>query len=188
MKENPKYELTKEEQHILEQKIKEGLAEFRRPKPTLSPEKRFWIHQAANSNSEELQYLACAYTFAVVEDYYKDYARQHIEDNKILLEDAMTDVYLLILENISHYDGVQSLFDFLDPFVTVHFMLMRIFGSDRIRTKYYQDAGVSVIRAIREMEKMGYKDPTALEIHVYMKRHYDQEITVDTINRAREYN
>ena len=171
-------QLSDDEKKALAKQILERLDNKKKLKKTLEskgnkePKEKIFqeIKQAASAGDEELRKLASLLAFESVKNYYNNKkAPAYVENGRTSKEDLQSELFLVILENIEKYNGENGLFAFFEPYVRNSFMKARERGRGIQMTKYYQDMGVLIVKAKKEISKYGLYNPTPIDIADYIK-------------------
>ena len=185
--ETEKIDVSKLTDDELFNKIQNSIDNFDSREPKLSKEEQLWIREATNRNSERLYNQGSLFAFKAIETHYKKVADKYKDFGRTEKEDLMSELYIAVHTNIYKYDGIHSLFTFFDPIVSSTFMITRGTGRGGGISKYYQDVGVTIKRAERELLAKGFDNYTVLDVRDYIKVRYGKNISESTIERYNQY-
>lgn len=186
-KAKPLFSLNSKEKAKLINNLNNSLKNFNPKKAKISDEEKMWIRQATNCGCDELYNLGSYFAYIAVEEYYKNLASKYKDDKNTEVNDFLSELYIVVHNNINRYDGVHSLFTFMEPVVNSAFMIARGMGKGRGVSKYYQDIGVTVKRAEHELAAQGFDEPSILDLRDYIKHKFKRNISETTIEKYKIY-
>ena len=148
------------------------------------------IYLAANSGDKELSDLATLVAFYSIRPFFSGVAKKYQNNaGKPEIDDFMNELYIKIFKDIRDYNPEFSLIAWLHPWAIQIFQETKKKETGQSISQYYQNAGILVAKASRELEKAGVVDPDDLDIYEYIRDNYpEKNVGLVTVQRVRAQN
>lgn len=148
------------------------------------------VHSCRSSIKEEKELLDLAYMLATDAAwfYFRKEAKNFLDAHRTQLDDLYQEFFLLIQNELPDYNPEYDIITFLQPRVKKTFSDTKVKGVGANISKHYQDAGVKIRHAERELAKIGNSNPSPEDIHEYLAGTEKKEISITTILRYRDMN
>lgn len=176
-----KIQITEERKEELYKELNDYLDTFDKKNPKLTEETQLAVRDAANSGDKDLFDLATIVAYTAIGNHYRKRAYSYKQYSNTEINDLMSELYIVINENIIRYDGVHSLFTFFNPYINRAFMIAREKGLGVQLTKYYQDMGVLISRAYSDLAANDFDNPSVSDLSEYIKLEYGRKVSEKTI-------
>lgn len=154
-------------------------------KDSPNPEKE---KRKLTQDEKNLLNLACLVATDSAWHYYQKEAANYLDSYRTEMSDLYQEFYLLVQEELPSYQPEYDLLTFLKTRVKPAFSATKTKGAGIYTTKHYQDAGVKIRHAERELAKIGNDNPSAEDIYEYIAGTQKKEVAITTIMRYRAQN
>lgn len=190
--------MTEEKQKQLKERLYHTLERITPKEPKLTYEENADIREAVNCGIKDLFDLGCMVAYKAISPRFTRVALSYRDkDGRTTLEDLLQELWVVILSDIKRYDPAYDLLTFFTPRVNKAFIETKYKGKGIGMTTYFQSVGITINRAIREINKRGYDNPSPQDIKdqiwldsdgkktvsvTTIKRYLDSEISVSTLD------
>lgn len=151
---------------------------------TLTPEEKQTIKEAAQSDNKELRGLAAYVVHECLRRYECNVmARYGIKKGNQDFEDYINQMYVVIAEKLPRWDPDKAnLSTYFVHYFNMTCVQMRALARPGTSTRYYENTGNHIEHAIEDLRKESNRDDiTYQEIQAYIKMHYKEDISLETI-------
>lgn len=159
------------------------------PQNKLDKEMQMAVVAGANSQDKDLRNLAVDVAFEAIQPLIYPRIMKALDgrtSNEV--EDMLQDMYLLVLETLSKYNGEYSLLTYYDKLSKSAILKSFTKGTGRQQSKHYQNASIFVKMAKARLAELGYDNPTHWEISEYCRLELNQHVPQKTVREIEAQN